>query len=120
MLARNLLTEDGAIFISIDENETTNIGKICNEVFGRKNFVECFVYDKKAAAKGVPPVNMVCGVHEYIYVYSKNSSKFSFLGIPRSKEGFSNPDNDPRGIWRNTNIKSTTSENRFIITDPVT
>ena len=119
-LAKNLLTDDGAIFISIDENELVNMGKICDEIFGRENFVECFVYDKKAAAKGVPPVNMVCGVHEYIYIYAKRFSKFSFLGIPRSKEGFSNPDNDPRGIWRNTNIKSTTSENSFIIMDPAT
>lgn len=119
-LAKDLLTDDGAIFISIDENELVNMGKICDEIFGRENFVECFVYDKKAAAKGVPPVNMVCGVHEYIYIYAKRFSKFSFLGIPRSKEGFSNPDNDPRGIWRNTNIKSTTSENSFIIMDPAT
>lgn len=68
-LAKDLLTDDGAIFISIDENELVNMGKICDEIFGRENFVECFVYDKKAAAKGVPPVNMVCGVHEYIYIY---------------------------------------------------
>ena len=120
MLARNLLTDDGAIFISIDENEVKNLGKICDEVFGESNFVECFVYDKKAAAKGVPPVNMVCGVHEYVFVYAKKYARFSFLGIPRSKEGFSNPDNDPRGIWRNTNIKSTTSENQFTIIDPLT
>lgn len=119
-LAKDLLSEDGAIFISIDENEIRNLGKICDEIFGEGNFVECFVYDKKAAAKGVPPVNMVCGVHEYVFVYAKNYSKFSFLGIPRSTEGFSNPDNDPRGIWRNTNIKSTTSENRFFIVDPLT
>ena len=119
-LAKDLLADDGVIFISIDENEVRNLGKICDEIFGEGNFVECFVYDKKAAAKGVPPVNMVCGVHEYIFVYAKNYSKFSFLGIPRSTEGFSNPDNDPRGVWRNTNIKSTTSENRFVIVDPLT
>lgn len=119
-LARDLLTEDGAILISIDENESKNLGKICDEIFGEQNFVECFVYDKKAAAKGVPPVNMVCGVHEYIYVYARNYSRFAFRGIPRSTEGFANPDNDPRGIWRNTNIKSTVSERRFPITDPKT
>lgn len=119
-VAKDLLSPDGAIFISIDENEVRNLGKVCDEVFGEQNFVECFVYDKKAAAKGVPPVNMVCGVHEYIYVYARNYAQFRFLGIPRSKEGFANPDNDPRGLWRNTNIKSTTSENRFAITDPDT
>ncbi len=119
-VAKDLLAEDGVIFISIDENEVRNLGRICDEVFGENNFVECFVYDKKAAPKGVPPVNMVCGVHEYIYVYARSFSKFVFNGIPRSPDGFSNPDNDPRGIWRNTNIKSTTSENKFSIIDPKT
>lgn len=119
-VAKDLLRPDGAIFISIDEHEVKNLGKICDEVFGEQNFVECFVYDKKAAAKGVPPVNMVCGVHEYIYVYARNYAQFKFVGVPRSREGFSNPDNDPRGDWRNTNIKSTISENRFAITDPDT
>ena len=62
-LARNLLADDGVILISIDENEYINLGKLCDEVFGENNFVECFTYEKKAAAKGVPPVNMVVGVH---------------------------------------------------------
>lgn len=119
-IARELLKDEGAIFISIDENELKNLGKLCDEIFGEENFVECFVYDKKAAAKGVPPVNMVCGVHEYIFVYAKDYLKFKFIGVPRSKSGFSNPDNDPRGIWRNTNIKSTTSETSFPIVDPKT
>lgn len=119
-VARDLLSDDGAIFISIDENEFLNLGKICDEIMGAKNLVECLVYDKKAAAKGVPPVNMVVGVHEYIFVYAKDYTKFKFRGIPRSTEGFSNPDNDPRGIWRNTNIKSTTSEVRYTIVDPKT
>lgn len=119
-IARELLKDEGAIFISIDENELKNLGKLCDEIFGEENFVECFVYDKKAAAKGVPPVNMVCGVHEYIFVYAKDYLKFKFIGVTRSKSGFSNPDNDPRGIWRNTNIKSTTSETSFPIVDPKT
>lgn len=119
-LAKDLLANDGVILISIDENEVKSLGKIADEVFGEKNFVECLVYDKKAAPKGVPPVNMICGVHEYIFVYAKNYDLFSFLGVPRSKDGFSNPDNDSRGIWRNTNIKSTTSERKFTIVDPKT
>ena len=119
-VARDFLSDDGALFISIDENEFLNLGKICDEIMGAKNLVECLVYDKKAAAKGVPPVNMVVGVHEYIFVYAKDYTRFKFRGIPRSTEGFSNPDNDHRGIWRNTNIKSTTSEIRYTIVDPKT
>jgi adenine-specific DNA-methyltransferase len=120
-LARNLLREDGAIMISIDENEVTNLLALCNEVFGEENLVECLVYDKKAAPKGVPPVNMIVGVHEYILCYSKTES-FKFIGTLRSKDDFSNPDNDPRGIWRNTNLRSTTKDasQAFDIADPLT
>lgn len=120
LLARDLLSEDGAIFVSIDENELKSIGLLCDQVFGATNFVEVFVYDKKAAAKGVPPVNMVCSVHEYIFVYAKRRDSFKFIGVPRNAAGFSNPDEDPRGPWRNTNIKSTVNENRFSIVDPQT
>ena len=119
-IARDLLTEDWIIMISIDENEFLNLGKLCNDIFWEPNFVECLVYDKKAAAKWVPPVNMVAWVHEYIFCYAKNFDKFSFIGIPRSTKDFSNPDSDPRWIRRNTNIKSTTSEKKYIIEDPVT
>jgi len=120
-LARTLLRDDGCILISIDENELPNLWKTCGEIFGSENFVECLVYDKKAAPKGVPPVNMIVGVHEYILCFQK-TDKFSFIGVPRSMDGFSNPDNDPRGPWRNTNCKSTVkdSSETFEITDPET
>ena len=120
LIARNLLSDNGLIMISIDEHEQGNLREICDEIFGTQNFVECLVYDKKAAPKGVPPVNMIVGVHEYIFCYAKNTSNFSFIGVERSSDGFSNPDHDPRGLWRNTNIKSTTSENVYEITDPLT
>lgn len=120
LVARNLLSDDGVIMISIDESEQGSLREICDEVFGFNNFVECLVYDKKAAPKGVPPVNMIVGVHEYIYCYAKNTNSFSFIGVERSSDGFSNPDNDPRGPWRNTNLKSTTSEKAYEIIDPAT
>jgi adenine-specific DNA-methyltransferase len=83
--------------------------------------VDYIVWEKKSSAKGVPPVNMLVNVHEYIIAYQR-SNKFSFLGEHRSLEGFSNPDNDPRGPWRNTNIKSTVKDKSqvFTITDPKT
>ena len=120
LLARDLLSEDGVILISIDENEFKNLGLLCDDVFDEQNFVECLVYDKKAAPKGVPPTEMVVGVHEYIYVYARNKSKFHFIGKARNPNDFSNPDNDPRGPWRNTNIKSTTSDIAYTIQDPLT
>ena len=120
-LAHSLLKNSGAIFISIDDNEVTQLKLLCDEIFGKRNFVECISWEKKSSAKGVPPKNMIVNVHEYILVYQK-SDKFSFLGEPRSEESFSNPDNDPRGPWRNTNIKSTVKDrsHAFLITDPKT
>ena len=123
LLARNLLAEDGAIFVSIDEHQLADLIKIMNEVFGEDNFVDAVVWNKKSAAKGVPPRNMLVNVHEYIVIYEK-SGKFRFVGEKRDEkeDGFKNPDNDPRGPWRESNIKSTTKpiEEAFTITDPNT
>jgi len=123
VLARNFLMDDGAIFVSIDEHEHSNLRSIMDEIFGEANYVDSIVWDKKASAKGVPPKNMMVNVHEYIVVYQKGSN-FKFLGEERTEEsgGFKNPDNDPRGPWRESNIKSTTKpiEDTFTIVDPNT
>ena len=96
-----------------------------SEIFGSENYIDSIVWDKKASAKGVPPRNMMVNVHEYIVVYQKGgASAFRFIGEQRDEEadGFKNPDNDPRGPWRESNIKSTTKpiEEAFTITDPET
>ena len=118
-LARELLSEKGVICISIDDNEFAQLKLLCDEIFGEKNFVDCISWEKKSSAKGVPPKNMLVNVHEYILIY-QSSHRFSFVGEPRSVDGFSNPDDDPRGLWRNTNIKSTTKSKSqaFSISDP--
>ena len=72
-IARELLKEDGVIFISIDDNEVAQLKLLCDEVFGEGNFVAEFIWDKKNSAKGVPPRNMVVNIHEYILCYSKNT-----------------------------------------------
>ena len=120
-LAFNLLKDTGAIFISIDDHEVAQLKMLCDEVFGERNFIDLITWEKKSSAKGVPPRNMLVNVHEYILAYKK-SDLFSFVGEPRSQKGFSNPDNDPRGPWRNTNIKSTIKDRSaaFPITDPDT
>ena len=122
-VAKDLLTEDGAIFISIDEHEHSNLLSIMNEIFGEVNYIDSIVWDKKASAKGVPPQSMMVNVHEYIVVYRK-SQGFKFIGEKRDaeKDGFKNPDNDPRGPWRESNIKSTIKpiEDAFTIVDPNT
>ena len=122
-LLHRLLADDGVIFVSIDDNEQASLKLLMDEIFGASNFVENIIWEKKSSAKGVPPRNMMVNVHEYIIAYQKND-KFKFFGEKRDevKDGFKNPDNDPRGAWRESNIKSTTKpiEQSFTIVDPST
>ena len=123
VLARQLLSDNGVIFCSIDDKNQAYVKGLFDEVFEESNFVGNIVWDKKASAKGVPPKNMLVNVHEYILAY-QGKNGFSFSGIERKEEddGFKNPDNDPRGPWRESNIKSTTksADQAFTIVDPNT
>jgi len=122
-LAKKLLKKDGAIFISIDDHEQAPLKMLCDEIFGEENFIDSIVWDKKSSAKGVPPKNMMVNVHEYIIAY-QNGDGFKFVGQERTEESgkFKNPDKDPRGPWRESNIKSTTKpiDQAFTIVDPNT
>lgn len=122
-LARELLARNGVIFISIDDNEQAHLKILCDTIFGEENFIDNIVWDKKSSAKGVPPKNMMVNVHEYIIAYQKGDG-FKFVGRERTEESgkFKNPDNDPRGPWRESNIKSTIKpiEEAFTIVDPNT
>ena len=120
-IAKQLLRDDGVIFVSIDDNEVAQLRLLMDEIFGEENFVEFFVWDKKNSAKGVPPKNMVVNIHEYIVCYGK-SEKTKLFGEKRLTDTFSNPDNDSRGLWRMSNIKSTleNNNNKFTIVDPKT
>ena len=99
-LARNLLTDDGVIFISIDDNEQANLKKLCDEIFGEENFVAQIVWERAFA-----PVNLkkhFSESHDYIVCYSKNINLSINNGLKRNEEAdnrYSNPDNDPRGVW---------------------
>jgi adenine-specific DNA-methyltransferase len=120
-LAKTLLKSSGLILISINHIELAQLKMLCDNIFGENNFIDILVWDKKSSAKGVPPKNMIVNTHEYILAYQKSSS-FSFIGEIRDLSTFSNPDNDPRGPWRNTNIKSTTKSKdlEFSIVNPET
>ena len=97
-LAKDFLSDDGAIFISIDDNEADNLRKICNEVFGENNFVAQFVWKKKTGAGKA--VSNVFSEHEYILCYSKDSSNLPVWRIESDEDGtFINPDNDSKGSW---------------------
>lgn len=120
-IARDILADDGVILISIDKNEHANLKLLCDDIFGEENYIDSIIWEKKTGAKGVPPKNMMVNVHEYVVAFQKTSS-FKFNGIPRDIKSFKNPDNDPRGPWRESNIKSTTKspDEAFTITDPET
>lgn len=104
-LARNLLTDDGVIFISIDDNEDANLKKICDEVFGENNFLAQVIWERAYA-----PINLKKNFsesHDYILVYAKDATLVETRGIPRNDEAddrYSNPDNDPRGVWQSDNL----------------
>lgn len=120
-LARNLLTDDGVIFVSIDDNEVGQLKRLLDEVFGESNFVGQFVWVTKNAARGVPPRTMLMSNHEYVLAYGRNIDNVKFKGLDRDEEDFSNPDNDPRGLWRSESMKATGSQNNyFTITEPST
>ena len=96
-LARDLLTDDGAIFISIDDNEQENLKKLCNEVFGENNFVGEVIRKTKSMTG-----DDGCGFnlqHESLYIYSKNKENLLLEGDDKDYSGYLNPDNDPNGDW---------------------
>ena len=96
MLARNLLTDDGVIFISIDDNEYSNLKEICDEVFGSQCFLSTFVWKRRASSQ---LDKSKCSTdHEYVLAYVGKDFK-AFRGIDKDYKGYSNPDNDPRGPW---------------------
>ena len=104
ILARNLLAEDGVIFISIDDGEVSNLIKLCNDVFGEINFVADLIWQKKFSRAN--DATYFSTMHDHILCYCKsnvlNNEKGWKIGLlPRGDEipnGYSNPDNDPRGL----------------------
>ncbi|MBZ0331674.1 site-specific DNA-methyltransferase [Halomonas sp. ANAO-440] len=100
-LSKNLLKEDGVIFISIDDNEYHNLRKLCDEVFGEDNFIACIVWQKRYVSNVT--AKWMSDMHDYILVYAKDKSLVSFSSWERSTQqqaAYKNPDSDPRGVWR--------------------
>lgn len=95
-LARNLLREDGVIFISIDDNEVHNLRAICNEIFGEENFVGNFIW-KRRASSALAEL-LVSSDHEYVLCFQKGALT-AFKGNIKDYSAYKNPDNDPRGMW---------------------
>ena len=121
MLARNLLTEDGVIVISIDDNEIENMRRICNEIFGEDNLVTCFIWNCSTAG-GIRP-KFASKTHEYVLCYAKNKEALPTIYAPLS-EGAKRmyTQRDERGIYRDKDFlfknKSTNVNQKYLITCP--
>lgn len=109
-LARNLLRDDGAVFISIDDGEVASLRKICDEVFGEPNFVANIVWQKKYAVSNDDPG--IAPMHDHIIVYKKTDSFFRNLLARTEKQTcrYTNPDGDHRGAWSSDNYISNKSK----------
>ena len=100
-VAKDLLADDGVIFISIDDNEADNLKKLCDEIFGASNFIAQLVWRKIYGIKNDVKTFSVC--HEYILIYAKKTVLWTPQLLPRTDEAnsrYKNPDNDPRGPWK--------------------
>lgn len=103
-ILRNLLSEDGTIWISIDDDEQAYLRVLCDEIFGRANHIETIIWQRAYA-----PVNLkktISRSHDYVLVYAKRlTNDYSLHKLQRSEEAnnrYRNLDNDPRGVWKST------------------
>ena len=108
-LARNLLRDDGVIFVSIDDNEAANLKLLMDEVFGAENFVAQLVW-KSRQNKDNRNFTGVSIDHEYVLGYSRSTDFRTFKGAERNIKSYTNPDNDPRGSWASGNMVGILSE----------
>jgi Adenine specific DNA methylase Mod len=102
-VSRNLLKDDGVMFISIDDNEVDNMKRICSEIFGGQNFIGVFIWKSRQIVDSRNKTGL-SNDHEYILVFCKNIDKFRLTGKGISESKYSNPDNDPRGPWMSNSI----------------
>jgi adenine-specific DNA-methyltransferase len=120
-LAKNLLCEDGVVFVSIADHEIHNLRAVMNEVFGEENFVASVIWQKVYAPKN--SARHFSEDHDYIVIYAKDAEQWSPRPLPRTAEQdshYSNQDNDPRGVWRvdGMSARNFYSKGTYSITTP--
>lgn len=120
-LLRDLLSAEGSIWISIDDDESHYLKVLCDEVFGRKNFVSNVIWEKKYSPQN--DAKWLSDSHDHILVYAKNKEIWRPNLLPRSDEmdkRYKNPDNDPRGVWKSSDfsVKTYSKSNDYEITLP--
>lgn len=106
-ILRNLLSDDGSLWISIDDDEQAYLKVLCDEVFGRGNFVCNVIWQKKHTRAN--DAKWFSDTHDFIMVYARDKEKWKRNLLPRTQEnieGYSNPDNDPRGVWQSLPLQA--------------
>jgi len=104
-LARQLLSEDGAIFISIDDHEVHHLRILMNEIFGEENFIASVIWQKVFGPKNT--AMHLSEDHDYILIYARSGETWRPSLLPRDEEAlarYENPDNDPRGVWSSSDM----------------
>ena len=96
-VARDLLSEDGVIFISLDDNEVSNMLKLCNEIYGEQNFVGNIVWQSRTSISNDDEISTN---HNHTLIYSRSRENLTFGGEDIDVKEYVNPDNDPRGPWK--------------------
>lgn len=113
-LARNLLKDDGVIFISIDDHEVHNLKKVCDEIFGGLNFVSNLIWERAFSPKN--DAKYFSDSHDHILVYAKNIHEFEIGKLERTEESqnrYKNTDNDPRGSWTSGDLSVKTYAEKY-------
>ena len=113
-LAKDLLADDGVIFISIDDNETNNLCRVCDEIFGSQNYVGTAIWERAFSPKN--DAKYFSSSHDYVVVYSKNLLEFDIGKLPRTAEmnaRYKNPDNDPNGPWQSGDLTAKTYSSAY-------
>lgn len=119
-LAKDLLTNDGMILISIDDNEESNLKKICDEIFGEVNYIGDLI--RKTKSQTNDSKTGLNYQHEFVLIYARDINCASLKGEPKDTSNYKNPDNDPNGPWivDNPSARSGSENARFEIVNPYT
>lgn len=120
-LLRELLTDDGAIFVSIDDNEVHHLRALMDEVFGEENFVANAVWQKSYTPNQT--AEFISNNHDHVVIYARNADRYTmgkFYRTVEQESKFKNPDNDPRGLWKAENLSAGKfyEAGQFMITGP--
>ena len=120
-ILKNLLSEDGSIWICIDDDESHYLKVLCDQVFGRQNFVSNVIWEKKYSPQN--DAKWLSDSHDHILVYAKNKEVWRPYLLPRTEEmneRYKNLDNDPRGVWKSSDlsVKTYSPSTDYPITSP--